>query len=157
MKDRYAMGLANPVTSPVFIPDEVEFKGSVLEFDRILPQVIEGAEILDTLCPVNKFNGHRENPLSLLGKITGADSQLLNSVLQELPVITSDSNMTDEDRVNYLVPRLCSGTPAEQAVIAEHMMRNIDALGLSSKKPADVVNDVRQTIEFDNGDVPKTE
>lgn len=157
MENRYAMGLANPVTQPVFIPDEVEYKGSVLESDRVLPQVIEGAEILDTLCPVNKFNGHRENPLSLLGKITGADSRLLNSILQELPTITSDPSMTDEDRVNYLVPRLSSGTPAEQAIIAEHMLRNLDALGLSSKKSADVVNDVKQTIEFENGDVPKSE
>lgn len=157
MENRYAMGLANPYNGELSFPTaNEEYKGSVLECDLIKPAVIEGADIFDTLCPFNKFNGHRENPLSLLGKITGADSQLLNSILQELPTIASDPNLTDEDRVNFLVPRLCSGTPAEQAIVAGHLMKNLDALGLSQKQAESVVSD-SQKIDFSDTETPKSE
>jgi hypothetical protein len=130
----------------------IDYKDTPLEKDIIRPVVIEGLDILDTICPFNKFTGHRDNPLSLLGLITGANRQLLDSVLQDLPVISSDPNMSDEDRVNYLVPRLCSGTPAEQAIVVENMMKNIDALGLSSKKTEQIQSD--QKIDFTETDVP---
>lgn len=127
-----------------------EYKGSLLEHDRVLPNVIEGSELLDTLCPVSKNTGRRGNPLALLGKLTGADSNLLNSVLQELPALRSDPRLTDEDRVNAIVERLATGSPAEDALMAERLMKDIDALGISSKsvdevKPSD-------TIKFDSAD-----
>lgn len=150
------MGLANPYNGELkFDSLYDEYKGSEIESDILLPPVIEGAEIFDTLCPFNKFNGHRENALSLLGKITGANSQLLQAVLQELPTIVSDPSLTDDDRVNYLVPRLCSGTPAEQAIVADNLMKNLDSLGLSQKS-AQVVSD-SQKIDFSETELPKSE
>lgn len=159
MNNRRACGFFYPVTPELKISSLDEgYEGSVLECDRLRPQVIEGADIFDTLCPMNKFNGHRDNPLSLLGKITGADSQLLQSVLQELPTVFNDPSMTDDDRVNYLVPRLSSGTPAEASIVAEHLMNNLDALGMSQKRAQAVVeSQQKQTIEFDNKDVPNAE
>lgn len=149
---RYQFGLFNDCTvvEPKSLIDE--YKGSLLEHDRVLPNVIEGAELLDTLCPVSKNTGRRGNPLALLGKLTGADSNLLNSVLQELPVLRSDPRLTDEDRVAAIVERLATGSPAEDALISERLMKDIDALGLSSMsvdevKPSD-------TIKFDSNEVP---
>lgn len=112
--------------------------------------VIEGAELFDTLCPVNKLTGHRSSVFKLLGKLTGAKADLLNAVLQELPTVQSDPRLSDQDRVDYLVSRLSTGTPAEDALMAERIMNDLDALGLSSKQ-ADKV--VESTIEFDKSDV----
>lgn len=150
------MGLANPYNGELkFHSLYEEYKGSAIESDILLPPVIEGAEIFDTLCPFNKFNGHRENPLALLGKITGANSQLLQAVLYELPTIASDPRLTDEDRVNYLVPRLCSGTPAEQAIVADNLMKNLDALGLSQKSSQFASES--QKIDFSETETPQSE
>lgn len=118
-------------------------------------EVIEGADILDVVCPVSKFTGHRESPLKLLGKLSGAKSDLLNSVLQELPVIASDSRLTDADRVDMVVQRLSTGTPAEDSLMAERIMNDIDALGLSSKS-AQISSDPDK-IAFDVSDSPSTE
>lgn len=144
---------ANPQNS-VDVSFTESYKGSVLENELILPNVIEGADLLDTLIPYNKFTGHRENPLSLLGKITGANADLLNAVLTELPTLKSDPNLSDQDRIDFLVPRLCSGTPAEQALVAENLMKNLDALGLSQKQAESVVDQQKESIEFKNEDVP---
>lgn len=116
-------------------------------------EVIEGADILDVVAPVSKLTGHRENPLKLLGKITGADSALLNQVLQELPVIKGDPRLSDEDRVNAIVDRLSTGTPAEDALMAERLMADIEALGLSSEQSK--VDS--SSIEFNSSDAPQVE
>lgn len=150
---RTNFGLFNDVT----IVNEHEllddpYKESIISTDKVRPTVLEGLDVFDTICPHSKSTGHRENPLSLLGMLTGADSQLLQSVLQELPSTFSDPNLTDQDRVDFLVPRLCSGSPAEQAIIAEKMMVDLDALGLSQNQAEKVV-ETNQTIEFNKNDV----
>lgn len=125
--------------------------------DTFSPYVIEGADIIETLCPVSKYTGTRENPLSLLAKITSADSALLNSVLQELPVIASDSNLSDDDRVNFLVSRLGSGTPAEDALLSSRLMNDLDALGLRSSSVDSPDSLSENTISFDSSDVSSTD
>lgn len=114
--------------------------------------VIEGAEIYDTICPVSKLTGHRMSVFKLLGKLTGAKADLLNAVLQELPTVASDPRLTDKDRADFLVSRLCSGTPAENAVIAEKIMNDLDTLGLSTKQAEKVAESVQSTIEFNEDD-----
>lgn len=111
--------------------------------------VIEGNEILDVVCPVSKFTGHRESAFKLLGKLTGAKADVLNAVLMEIPVLVSDSRLTDEDRVQTVVSRLSSGTPAEDALMAERLMADIDALGLSAKSVEQKV----ESIKFNASDV----
>lgn len=118
-------------------------------------EVIEGAEVLDVVCPVSKFSGHRESPFKLLGKLTGAKSDLLNSVLQEMPTIASDSRLTDADRVDMVVQRLSTGTPAEDSLMAERIMNDIDALGLSNKSVQ--VSSDSSKIAFEASDAPSSE
>lgn len=114
-------------------------------------EVIEGAELFDVVAPVSKFTGHRENPLSLLGKLTGAKADVLNVVLQELPTVASDPRLSDEDRVAYIVERCSTGTPAEDALMAERLMNDIDALGLRNQ---DVDKPSETSIKFDSQDSP---
>ena len=93
----------------------VEVKEFVTSVCLDVPDVVlDGAELYDTLCPVNKLTGHRSSVFKLLGKLTGAKADLLNAVLQELPTIQSDPRLSDQDRVDYLVSRLSTGTPEEQ-------------------------------------------
>lgn len=125
-------------------------------FGKFMPKVVEGAELLDAVCPVSKFTGKRCNPLSLLGMLTGAKVDVLNSILQELPVVTSDSRLTDEDRINFIVERCSTGTPAEDALMAERLMADIDALGLRHSSVEDSIKDPG-TINFENTETPKSE
>lgn len=113
--------------------------------------VIDGADIYEKLCPVSKLTGKRESPFKLLQKLSGADSALLNSVLQELPTVDSNPNLTDADRAQFLSLRLCDGTPAEQALLAEKLMFDINALGLSVEKSEAVAQVADSTIRFDSG------
>lgn len=117
------------------------------------PKLIDGADVIDTLCPVNKMNGHRCSPLSLLHMITGANETLINQVLQELPVVWSNPDVSDADRAAFLTQRLCSGTPAENAKVQEYLLDNIDALGLfNSAKP-----EVEQKIDFTETPTPNAD
>lgn len=113
--------------------------------------VMEGLELLDVVCPVSKATGHRQSPFKLLGKLTGAKADVLNAVLQELPTIVSDPRLSDEDRVAYIVERCSSGTPAEDALMAERLMNDIDALGLRNQVD---VKSSDASIKFDSQDIP---
>ena len=66
-----------------------------------LPVLIEGADIYDVLCPVNKFTGCRANPLELLQSISNDPkrSRLLDALMVELPTIASDSRLSDDDKI----------------------------------------------------------
>lgn len=117
-----------------------------------VPVVVEGADLLDTLCPVSNSTGKRCNPLSLLGMLTGAKADVLNSLLQELPVVASNPNLSDEDRAQFVVERCSTGTPAEDALMAKRIMADLDALGLSYKEKESVVSD--SSISFSPSDAP---
>lgn len=116
-----------------------------VEYHTDAPKVIEGADIYRTLCPISKFTGHPESPFKLLGKLTGANAQLLNSVLAELPTIASDSRLSDSDRADYLASRLCTGTPAENAEVANWILRDLDNI---IPKPSQEVPKPSETISF---------
>lgn len=117
------------------------------------PVVIEGAELYDSICPVSKFTGKRCNPLSLLGLLTGAKAEVLNSILQELPTIKFDPKLSDQDRVDFIVERCSTGSPAEDALMAERLMNDLEALGLSSKQAEKFVD---PSISFAPEDAPDT-
>lgn len=79
-----------------------------------LPVVIEGDKEIETLCPISHLTGRRENPLSLLAKITDAGkASMLADILQRLPTDNFDSRMSDSDRISVLAERLSTGVPAE--------------------------------------------
>lgn len=62
-------------------------------FTSELPNLIDGVEVLDALCPVSKKTGLRENPLTLLRKVVSdpAKARLLEMALMELP---SDNSLS---------------------------------------------------------------
>lgn len=79
------------------------------------PNIIEGVEIYELLCPVSKLTGHRENPLSLLKSLMNdsVKSRQLDAFLQELPTIDAPRGLADDELVDMMMERLSTGTPAE--------------------------------------------
>lgn len=146
---RSNFGLSNKNVNEIKVVDSKDL------FGREMPKVIEGAELYDSLCPVSKLTGKRCNPLSLLGMITGAKADVLQSILLQLPVVSSNPELSDEDRVQFVVERCSTGSPAEDALMAERIMQDLDALGLSYK--GEDVKAPDTSISFANTDVPKTE
>ena len=114
------------------------------------PVVLEGAEVFDILCPVSKLTGHRENPLSLISRVLTPDkSRALQLALQEIPADPQEgSNMSDDDYLNMLVPRLSSGSPSEDAMVRERLASMIDILRPDQVQPSG------EQIQFESSDVP---
>lgn len=88
------------------------------------PSVIDGVDIINTLCPVNKKTGLRENILSLLKKLVAdpAKQALLMQCLQELPTNDSLQGVSDDILAEFCEQRLSVGTPAENAVLRQQFM-----------------------------------
>lgn len=115
------------------------------------PVVIEGADIIEALCPVSEFTGKRTSIIDVLSMsaLDPAKQALLGQVLQELPVDASSRGMSDEDLLNMVVPRLASGTPSEDDAIRASLSRVVS--DLRSQIPS--VDD-KKTISF--ADVAQT-
>lgn len=124
------------------------------EFNDPNPVIIQGAEIFDTLCPVSKLTGVRENPLSLLSRVLDpAKARSLDAILQQLPAMRNeDPRMSDEDALDLCMSRLETGTPAEDALVAERLASIADVLFV---KP--VQAEVEQKIDFSDTENPSSE
>lgn len=109
---------------------------------------VEGVRELEVLIPVSELTGKRENPLKLLHLITNnkVSAPVLDALFAELPSIVNDSNLDDETRFNMVKERLATGTPSEDAIIAERLLRDASALGLV--RP-DVKQEVENKIQFE--------
>lgn len=129
------------------ILDEKEFKDPN-------PVIIQGAELFDTLCPVSKLTGVRENPVSLLSRVLDpAKARALDAVLQQLPAMRNeDPRMSDEDALDMCMARLETGTPAEDALVAERLASIADVLFV---KP--VQAEVETKIDFSDTETPSSE
>lgn len=92
------------------------------------PAVLEGKQELETLLPVSKLTGRREDPLMLLKMQFSKDSRLLDALLQELPVVKSDPNISDDDRFSVLASRLSTGTPYENEQLVKQLASLADVL-----------------------------
>lgn len=126
------------------------------EYDTALqtaPRLIDGLDILDSLCPVSKVTGLRENMLTLLRKVAGdpAKAALLNVALQEIPTVESLKGATDEQKVDYLVNRLDKGTPAEDDLIRSRLLEMIQDTPFKEQPNVDPT-----TIDFSNNDSPES-
>ena len=88
------------------------------------PCVIDGVDIINTLCPVNKKTGLRENILSLLKKLVSDPSKkdLLLQCLHELPTNDSPQGVSDDILAEFCEQRLSVGTPAENAELRQQFM-----------------------------------
>lgn len=114
------------------------------------PVVIEGQQELETLLPVSKLTGRRENVLTLLEMQFSKDSRLLNALLQELPVVQSDPNIADEDRFSVLASRLATGTMYEQDALTSQLSKVADVLFPQQNKEAEkIVFDAAKDVGLD--------
>lgn len=138
-------GIANPVFNSCDLPQDT------LGF----PPLIEGATEYETLCPVSKVTGHRANPLTLLQlALSEKNSRLLNSILQEIPSLPSDKNLSDEDMIRLLPSVRTVGTQAEQDNLVRELMQVADVLFPDNKEVQQNVVD-NQQIKFDSNDNPE--
>lgn len=112
------------------------------------PVVIEGADIIEALCPVSEFTGKRTSIIDVLSMsgLDPAKQALLGRVLQELPVDASSRGMSDEDLLNMVVPRLASGTPSEDDAIRLSLSRVVS--DLRTQIPSVASADDKKTISF---------
>lgn len=111
------------------------------EYD--VPNIVEGIDEYDILCPVSKLTGNRTNPLDLLKMVMPErHTQFLNAILNEVPALASNPNMSDEDRIETLTFRLCSGTPAENEIVMNQLASVADVLFPKEVKEAE------NTIKF---------
>lgn len=93
------------------------------------PILIDGADVYDILCPPSSLTGNRNNPLDLLRMVLpDKENRFLNQILQEIPTVSSDPNLSDEDRISTLTYRLTSGTPAEDEIVMHSLMKVADVL-----------------------------
>ena len=92
------------------------------------PLVLDGAKEIETLLPVSKFTGKREDTLSLLYSVLDKDSRLVDRILQEIPTIQSDPNISDSDRLQVLAYRLTNGTLYEQDKLVDKLAKVSDML-----------------------------
>lgn len=101
------------------------------------PVLIDGADVYDILCPPSSLTGNRNNPLDLLRIVLpDKENRFLNQILQEIPTVSSDPNLSDEDRISTITYRLASGTPAEDEIIMHSLMKVADVL-FPSDSPSD--------------------
>lgn len=107
--------------------------------------LIEGSEVFDTLCPVSKLSGLRENPLQLLSRVLDpAKARLVDSVLQQIPSSNPEGvKISDEDALDLIMDRLSTGTPSEDAIVRNKLSQMVDVL-----LPREIQQEVEQKIEF---------
>lgn len=102
------------------------------------PCIVDGLDILNTLCPVSKKTGLRENPLSLIRKLVNdpAKQALLSSIITELPTDNSQSQLDEDSKFEFCAQRLNVGTPAENEILMHHLESVIDLVADSQKAAA---------------------
>lgn len=113
--------------------------------DDNCPVLIEGAECIETLCPVSSLTGHRTNALTLLGMVTDSNARLLDNILQVLPSV-QELNVPDDVKIDMLVPS-DYGSFAERDAVLKRLADVSDVLFRSASKSED-------SIKFDAGDSP---
>lgn len=107
-----------------FNPIELE----KFDWDIDAPKVIDGVVELETLLPVSKLTGRRDDPLTILQMQFSKDSRLLNALFQELPTVQSDASLSDDDRINMLAQRLSTGLPYEQDELVRQLSEVVDVM-----------------------------
>ena len=110
------------------------------------PRVIEGLDILKQVCPVNPLTGKRASVLEALGSVTADPKKryLVDELIRELPTIRNNPNLDDEGRVMALAERLETGTPSEDAKVAERLSEISDILFRGAPQ---AVKEVTQSLE----------
>lgn len=93
---------------------------SVLPIDGLkdVPVVLDGAELFDTLLPINKSTGMRESFQSAIKRLQTdpVKARLLDSISEQLPVIDSVPGLSVDDKLASLRPVLDTGTSFDDEI-----------------------------------------
>lgn len=111
----------------------------IYPIDEDVPHLIDGVQELETLLPVSKLTGRRADVLEVLTLAFNKDSRLLDALLQELPTIPSDPNISDVERVQMLAGRFDQGTRADNDALVERLMSVSDVLFPKSAEHAETI------------------
>lgn len=109
-----------------------------------VPVIIEGADLYDKIAPVSELTGKRENVVTVLSRLSHNPeySRAINALLQELPTIKSDPRLNDDDRIDLMMKRLSTGTPAEDDAVRSYLESVSDVLFKNApQKVVDAVKD----------------
>lgn len=118
------------------------------------PVLIDGVDVINTLAPVSKKTGMRENLLTLVRKLVNdpAKQALLYQVIQELPTDNSQANLDEASKFDFCAQRLETGTPAENEKLLDSLQYVLD-LHLDAEKAAAAQQTLSQSgIKFDGND-----
>lgn len=132
------------------VGDRSDYDGQFVEIE------VEGAKELDILCPVSKLTGNRMSLQQVVFMITDSNERLANVLLQEIPSITSDDRVSDDDKLAMLVSRLESGSFFENDNVAQ-IMGNIVKQFFPDADVDKVVKEAETKINFESSDAPSTD
>lgn len=90
------------------------------------PRIIDGAEAINTLCPVSSATGLRSSVISLLGMVTNQNQRLIDSILTELPAVR-EMDAPDDVKIQQLIPAEF-GTFAERDAQIQRLSTIADVL-----------------------------
>lgn len=118
-----------------------------------VPVIIEGSDLYDKIAPVSELTGKRENVVTVLSRLAHNPeySRAINALLQEIPTIKSDPRLNDDDRIDLMMKRLSTGTPAEDDAVRSYLESVSDVLFKGA--PQKVVDAVKENqIGFEPSD-----
>lgn len=88
------------------------------------PVVIDGAELLEQVCPVSSLTGNRMSLYEAMQMLGNEKlSRAIDALLPEVPAILSDSRLSDDDKVSMLESRLDCGSSSENARMRESLAK----------------------------------
>lgn len=94
-----------------------------------LPKVIEGLDVIDTVSPISKETGQRENALTLLTKVLDPKHRnLIDSIMQNIPSVNERPDIDDESALDMLVDFNRFGTPYERDLVHDRLINTLDVL-----------------------------
>lgn len=102
----------------------------VLQSPEDAKVVIEGTENIEILCPVNKFTGLRENPLSLIQTLSNdpVKSRALEGLFAELPTLASQGKLSNDEMFEQLQSVFADSTYYDNDKFADYLMQLSDSL-----------------------------
>lgn len=120
--------------------------------DDSVPVVFEGAEVLDSLCPVSSLTGNRMSIYEAVQMVGNEKfSRAIDALLPEIPAIANDFRLSDDDRVSMLMSRLDTGLPSENEAYRGYLSKIIDDFKVDVENASKKSDD---TIKFNADDAP---
>lgn len=91
--------------------------------------ICEGAQILETVCPINPKTGCRASLPQVLQQCVNdpLKSRQISALLVELPKIKA-ANVSDEQKLDMCVSVFDYGTPAEEDILRESLTPVVEGL-----------------------------